>query len=227
MDINILISSSDDIAWRVSYEEAVAQAGGGFASFHLPAVDTSYDGLILCGGGDIEPIRYGKENRGSTDITPLRDEAELALTHAYLAAGKPILAICRGHQLINVALGGTLIQDLPVAQAPFHTRAQGTSEDRVHHIRAVEGSTLQGLYGSLFPVNSYHHQAVDLLGQNLKVTARSESGIVEAMEHRRLPILCVQFHPERMTGKHRRPDTVDGGAIFDWFMARCRKVPHG
>ena len=223
MTLNILISGSTDTAWRASYEEAVTQAGGLPHAAYLPAADTGYDGLVLCGGGDLDPVRYAQENRGSTEIDPKRDEAELALCAAYLAAEKPILAICRGHQLMNVALGGTLIQDLPGGQRPFHTRAEGSAQDQIHNIRSTEGSVLRRLYGEIFSVNSYHHQAADLLGQNLKVTARSESGIVEAMEHRTLPVLCVQFHPERMTLKHASPQLADGGAIFSWFMERCRE----
>lgn len=221
MDLNILISGSADASWHTNYIDAVAAAGGVPLASYLPAVDMSCDGLLLCGGGDLDPIRYAQENNGCTEIDPQRDEAEFALAEAFLSAGKPILAICRGHQLLNVVLGGTLIQDLPAAQRPFHTRAEGTTEDRVHPIRAVEGSVLRSLYGELFHVNSYHHQATDLLGQDLKVTARSESGIVEALEHKTLPILCVQFHPEKMTGKHATPALVDGGAIFRWFMEQC------
>lgn len=224
MELNILISGSPDVDWRVSYDEAISQAGGIPHSSYLPAVDTDYDGLLLCGGGDIDPIRYDQENRGSTDIDPERDELELRLTRAYLAAGKPILGICRGHQLMNVVLGGTLIQDLPAPQKVFHTRAEGSTQDQVHPIRTAESSILRKLYGEVFPVNSYHHQAADLLGSELKVTARSEAGIVEAMEHKSLPILCVQFHPERMTGKHASPDLADGGKIFEWFLARCREM---
>lgn len=224
MDLNILISGSADLPWRVSYNEAVLKAGGCPASFYLPEVDADYDGLLLCGGGDMDPAHYGRENLGSTDMDLKRDEVELALAQAYLSAGKPILAVCRGHQLLNVTLGGTLIQDLSTPQRPFHTRAEGATEDRIHPIRATEGSVLHRLYGEVFSVNSYHHQAVEDLGSGLAVTAVSESGIVEAMEHRSLPILCVQFHPERMTGKHASPALVDGGKIFDWFIARCREA---
>lgn len=224
MDLNILISGSSDTSWCFSYDEAVAQAGGIPHSAYLPEVDAGYDGLLLCGGGDLDPIHFAQENQGSTDIDPARDERELALARAYLAAGKPILAVCRGHQLLNVALGGTLIQDLPAPQKVFHTRAAGSDQDRVHPIRTAENSILRRLYSEVFPVNSYHHQATDLLGQDLKVTARSEAGIVEAMEHKTLPVLCVQFHPERMTLKHASPDLGDGGAIFTWFMERCREA---
>lgn len=222
MKANILISGSTDLSWLTRYEEAVTQSGGIPHAAYLPAVDAGYDGLLLAGGADVDPSYYGQDNRGSVEIDRARDRVELALTEAYLAAGKPILAICRGQQLLNTVLGGTLIQDLPLPHKQFHVHAQDRETALVHPIRATEGSILRKLYGEVFPVNSYHHQAVDSLGLELKITALSEGGLVEAMEHKSLPILCVQFHPERMTGALADPHTVDGGKIFDWFLAQCR-----
>ncbi len=227
MDLRVLISAPHELARLTAYSEAVLRAGGIPCGAYLPEIDTSCAGLLLCGGDDIDPARYGQENRGSAGIDPRRDETELALAAAYLAAGKPILAICRGHQLLNVALGGNLIQDLDAGLLPFHRVPEGGSGDRVHPIRAEGGSLLNRLYGEVFSVNSYHHQAVDRVGQNLIVTARSESGVVEALEHKRLPVLGVQFHPERMTGVHTSPGLVNGGAIFDWFLARCGESAQG
>ena len=131
-----------------------------------------------------------------------------------------MLAICRGHQVVNVWLGGDLIQDLDPALAPFHG---GGEEDRVHPILAEPGSLLHRLYGPVFPVNSTHHQALGRLGKGLSATARSEGGVVEAVEHDSLPLISVQFHPERMTGEKARPDTVDGGAVFQVFLNMIRK----
>ena len=148
-------------------------------------------------------------------MDPERDRAELALLDAFCAAGKPVLAVCRGLQVVNVWLGGGLVQDLPPATAPFHGGGEG---DRVHPIAAVEGSLLHRLYGPVFPVNRAHHQALGGLGRGLRVTARSEGGIAEGVEHEALPLIAVQFHPERMTGAKARPDTVDGGAIFRAFV---------
>lgn len=123
-------------------------------------------------------------------------------------------------QLINVALGGTLIQDLPPEQKIFHISGQG---DLVHPVFSPEGSTLNGLYGPVFSVNSAHHQAVDQLAEGLEAAAWSESGVVEALELPGYPVLGVQFHPERMAFGKRRLDTVDGAAIFAWFLDACRK----
>lgn len=216
----ILISGSSGS--RINYERAVAAAGGEPYSFYCPPAASEYDALLLCGGDDVDPAHFGQENRGSEGIDRARDAAELALAELYLSAGKPVLGICRGHQLLNIALGGTLIQDLSPELQLFHTRFPGAEEDKIHPVRTAEDSLLHRFYGAVCAVNSSHHQVVDQLGHGLWVTARSEAGIVEAMEHRDLPVLCVQFHPERMTGEKLRPDTVDGGAIFAWLIARCR-----
>lgn len=204
----------------VNYENAVCAAGGIPVVQYCPAVDLSFDGLVLTGGGDVEPRLYGQEDRGSLPPDPTRDRAELALVRAYLAAGKPILGICRGCQILNVALGGTLIQDLGEALNPFHRRFE---TDKVHPIQASEGSVLHSLYGPLFHVNSAHHQAVDIPGAGAVITARSEAGVAEALDLPGCPVLGVQFHPERMTGAHLRPDCTDGAAIFNWLLAHCSK----
>ncbi|MBO5918108.1 MAG: gamma-glutamyl-gamma-aminobutyrate hydrolase family protein [Oscillospiraceae bacterium] len=221
MSPRILISAATaqpDAA--LNYENAVRAAGGDFVTRYCPEVDLSFDGLLLTGGGDIEPWRYGQENCGSMPPKPERDRTELALAEAYLAAGKPILGVCRGHQVLNVALGGTLVQDLGDELNLFHRKIEA---DKVHPIHAREGSLLHTLYGPLFPVNSAHHQAADMPGSGAIITARSESGVAEALELPGKPVLGLQFHPERMTGALARPDTIDGAAIFRWFIAQCAR----
>lgn len=202
----------------VNYENAVRAAGGTPVVRYCPEMDPSFDGLLLTGGGDVAPVLYGQPDRGSLLPDHDRDRTELALVNAYLAAGKPILGICRGMQVLNVALGGTLVQDLGDSLNLFHRRLDA---DKVHPVRAQEGSILHLLYGPLFPVNSAHHQAVDVPGEGVVLTARSESGVAEAMELPGRSVLGVQFHPERMTGLHLRSDTADGAAIFHWFLSRC------
>lgn len=219
MPPRILVSASEG-GWE-NYENAILAAGGEPMGGYCPAVDTNFDGLLLCGGGDIDPTRFGQENNGSEPPDPARDAAEFALAEAFIKAGKPILGICRGHQLLNIALGGTLKQDVGDALRPFHSRCGGNA-DRVHAVRSEPDSLLDCLYGPLFSVNSSHHQALDAIGEGLIPTLWSESGIVEGMEHTSLPILAVQFHPERMTGTKSRPDTVDGAAIFKHFISLCR-----
>lgn len=212
----ILISASAS-GW-INYENALWRAGCEPVGGYCPGVDLSFDGLLLAGGADMDPTLFGQENRGSQGIDPARDAAELALALAFLSAGKPILGICRGHQVLNVALGGTLIQDLGPEQNLFHLRR---GRDQVHPVRTAPGSLLHRLYGPVFAVNSAHHQAVDRLGTGLVPTAWSESGLVEAMALETAPVLGVQFHPERMAYARRRPDTADGSFIFDWFLRQC------
>ena len=219
MKPRILISTGGGDA--ANYVAAVAAAGGRGSARYLPGPELSCDGLLLAGGGDMDPALFGQANQGSREIDPARDRAELALLDAFLGAGKPVLAICRGHQVVNVWAGGDLIQDLDPDLAPFHG---GGEEDRVHPVRAVEGSLLHRLYGPVFPVNSTHHQALGRLGKGLAVSARSEGGVIEAVEHETLPLICVQFHPERMTGARARPDTADGGAVFRAFLDMVRKT---
>ncbi len=204
----------------LNYENAVRAAGGRSVTRYCPDVDLSFDGLLLTGGGDVDPARYGQEDHSSLLLDPDRDRTELALVKAYLDAGKPILGICRGIQVLNVALGGTLVQDLGETLNTFHRRVDA---DKVHPILAQEGSVLHTLYGPLFSVNSAHHQAADIPGKSALITARSEAGVAEALEVPGKPILGVQFHPERMTGAHLRADTVDGISIFRWFMEQCTK----
>lgn len=202
----------------INYEQAIRAAGGDFITRYCPATDLSFDGLLLTGGGDVDPGQYGHSDCGSLLIDPERDRTELALAAAYLAAGKPILGICRGMQVLNVALGGTLVQDLGDLLNPFHRRIE---TDKVHPILTQTDSLLHTFYGPVFAVNSAHHQAADRPGSGVIITARSESGVAEALEVPGKPVLGVQFHPERMTGAHARPDAVDGGAIFRWFVSQC------
>lgn len=210
--MNILISVGKS-ADPTSYIRAVEKAGGTPCAMYLPEPDLRYDGLILAGGGDMEPSLFGQENRGSDNIDPARDRAELALLDAFAAAGKPIFGICRGHQVVNVWAGGGLCQDLGTKNA-IH---RWEDRDKVHRI-CTEPGVLRNLYGTSFCVNSAHHQSVEPIGRDLRVTALSPDGVVEAMEHRTLPILTTQFHPERMNG----PNVEDGSRLFQWFLNQCK-----
>ena len=213
----ILISSNRS---PDNYIQAVEQAGGVACGGYLPEVSTDYDGLLLCGGSDIDPQYYNEPIAGSVGINQARDEVEFALLKAFVDAGKPVLGICRGHQIINVFFGGSLDQDIATASA--HTsRGNG---DLVHIGMAAEDSILAKLYGREFATNSAHHQAVKRLGEGLRITMVSkEDGIVEAVEHETLPVLAVQWHPERMCFANRRSDTVDGAALFGRFLELCKK----
>ncbi|MDD6159582.1 MAG: type 1 glutamine amidotransferase [Oscillospiraceae bacterium] len=194
-----------------NYVEAVTRAGGEATAVYLPASHEEYDALILAGGGDIDPVFFGEENCGSQEIDIARDRAELALLDAFARSGKPVLGICRGHQLVNIWAGGGLIQDLGKKNAAH--RWEG--KDKVHPV-VTERGFLRELYGKRFFSNSAHHQGVGRLGKGLCAAAWAEDGVVEAMEHERLPVFTVQFHPERMNGR----DTAEGDRIFRWFLGK-------
>ena len=200
-----------------NYIDAIEALGAEAVAKYSPEVDTDYDGLILCGGADMHPSYYGEEICGSVGMDLARDEAEVALLQAYATAGKPILGICRGHQLINVFFGGSLYQD--IAESELHKRQN--DKDNAHVVSAVEGSILAELYGESFSVNSAHHQAIKELGAGLRATAYWNGQYIEAIEHGGLPILAVQWHPERMCFKNKREDTVCGADIIKYFVDLC------
>ncbi len=159
------------------------------------------DALILAGGNDIDPAIYGAERHPKTQNTvPLRDAVELALTRRAWERDMPMLGICRGMQLINVALGGTLIQHLPDEFGhEEHRRVPGSFDGADHDVRLTPGSLAARAAGELVHVTkSHHHQGIDLLGEDLEVTGYSTlDGLPEAIEapDRRF-VLGVQWHPE-------------------------------
>ncbi|MBE5772764.1 MAG: gamma-glutamyl-gamma-aminobutyrate hydrolase family protein [Clostridiales bacterium] len=176
-----------------------------------------FDGLLLPGGVDVHPGRYGQENVACGTIDEELDGIQFAICDAFIKAGKPVLGICRGHQLLNVYFSGTLIQDLE--NADHH---KWTPEgDRVHDTTAAEGSFIADIYGAEFAVNSAHHQAVDTVGEGLVVVQHSDDGVIEAMYHESLPVISVQWHPERMCFDHARTDTVDGSLVLRHFLDMC------
>jgi putative glutamine amidotransferase len=184
------------------------------------------DGLVLQGGADIHPSCYGCEPSGPTHSTDLvRDLFELDLLRAFVAAGKPVLGICRGMQLINVALGGTLHQDLvscAVASDPHHHPS--AEEDYRHGLELVAGGWLCDLYDGHLraQVNSIHHQGVDRLGDGLVVEARAPDGVVEAIRSTRHPfVVGVQWHPEFHDG--RDPQLMDRTPLMHAFLSACSR----
>ena len=209
----ILLSLSSEM--RSTYAEAVNAFGGRAYEAYLPEADAANcDGLILSGGGDVDPSIYDAENTASSLIDINRDIAEISLVAAFLAANKPVLGICRGHQVINACLGGTLIQHLKTADR--HMAKDG--KDSVHITKAAEGSFIHRLYGLRPVTNSSHHQAIDRLAPNLKAVQWAEDGVIEACCHKSKPIYTVQWHPERMCLKYKQDGVDDGEKLFRWFI---------
>jgi len=189
-----------------------------------PSLLGRLDGLILTGGVDISPELYGAPAHPTvTRTSPARDEFELALLADALERDLPVLGICRGSQMLNVALGGTLIQDIPSA-VPEHASHDDPERPRAaiaHRVRVDAGSRLASILGRTdLEVNSFHHQAVDRLGRGLVVTARAEDGVIEGIE---LPsarfVVGVQWHPEAFV---KSPEVF--GALFSALVA-ARHVP--
>ncbi len=204
-----------------SYPEAVAAAGGlPLLCGEVCAEDMAdaCDALMLSGGSDISPSYFGEEVLNDTvKVNPDRDAYEMALARAFLERQKPILAICRGFQIVNVVLGGDLYQDL-VEQKDLHHMDRALR----HPVRAEADSVLGRLYGTDFHVNSTHHQAVRNLGEGLRPTAWSPEGLVEAYEHTSGLIWGTQFHPERLTGPYWDDRTPDMNAYFAAFVQMVR-----
>ena len=215
---------------REQYLEAIRRAGAEpIAIFPNDPLPESFDGLCLTGGGDIDPARYGADNVASTEIDEARDATELAILERALARDVPILGICRGLQLINVHLGGSLEQH-HLGHAPKYPPEGATVADDPagpdavrHDVTAEPGSKLAAACGDdVFVVNSSHHQVVtsDRLASDLRATAHVGE-LVEALEspgHRW--VVAVQWHPER---------TAQVGAaatrIFDAFVAEVKRTP--
>jgi len=212
----------DAVSLSNRYMMAVVAAGG--VPGILPLIpDTATlaelvrraDGLVLTGGEDVQPGLYAKAlapalRRKVKLVEPERDLVELMLVREAIRQQCPILAICRGHQMLNVALGGTLVVDIPT-QVPGCVRHRRLDRrfDLVHDVAVQPGSRLAGLLGeSRVGVNSTHHQAVDRVAPTLLASARADDGVVEAMEpdpaqNGGLPwVLSVQFHPERLYDRY-------------------------
>lgn len=218
MQVKLLLSANQKTEL---YVQAVEGCGAQAVARYCPDDSPEdYDGLILCGGNDINPAYYQAELNGSLNIDDARDESEFALLHAFLQAKKPVLGICRGFQLLNVAFGGSLIQHLDTVE--LHRKS--TPPELVHDVVAEKGSYFERTYGERFSVNSYHHQGLDAIGEGLRVTLRSPiDGIAEGFEHESLPCFGVQWHPERTCFAQSRPDAVDGSPIFYHFIELCKR----
>lgn len=170
------------------------------------------DALLLPGGGDITPGFFGEKNHGSRNIDTELDILQLQALAFCVRERKPILGICKGMQLINVGLGGTVVQDLPTAwMHRYHDRDQ-------YHTSVIEGSSwLHSLYGGEARINSAHHQSIGVIGRGLRVVQRCPlDGCPEALAHESLPIIGVQWHPERLDAGET---AVSGEKVLLYFLS--------
>ena len=182
------------------------------------AVLDSVAGLVLTGGEDVDPARYGeKRHEKVRSVNAARDATESALIEEARARGKPVLAICRGIQMLNVALGGTLVQDIPSqCNTSIAHDEEGARDSRSHEIDIESGSLIAKAVGAEHvAVNSFHHQSVKRVADGLRVTARSPDGIIEGLESTDEDwwVMAVQWHPEEMTDS---PEPWDRG-LFKAF----------
>ncbi len=218
---------------RDNYTRSVYQAGGLPIIFPMPSADPAVlddylagvDGLLFTGGEDVHPRHYGESVRAECgEIDPDRDDFELGLARRALERGIPTFGICRGIQLMNVACGGTLFQDLserPGTKPEHRTKREERAQLR-HGVRILPDTRLREIVGSEeVKVTSTHHQLINRLGTGLRASALGDDGIIEAVERPDHPFfLAVQWHPERMADRH--PDQL---ALFQALVRSASRRP--
>ena len=214
------------------YLDGVAAVGGRPALIgHALDVDDAkrtlerFDGLLLSGGSDVHPSLYGAEINGTVDPDIDADRSDLAYLQAARSLGIPVLGICKGLQIANVAFGGTLHQDIWSDQGNHPARPEHTEEPQLtaaadafladrHEVTLAEGSLIAKIVGTQRLItNSLHHQAADRVGDELIVTGRADDGTVEVLEHPDGQLIAVQWHPERMGEA--------GWPLFRWLVERA------
>lgn len=214
----------DSYSNGLKYAAAIARAGGIVNTVaplqehleHVAELVNTCDGVLIQGGGDIDPRRYGEQQRTDTvyGIVPAHDEFETAVVREAVRLDKPVLAICRGIQVLNVALGGSLHQDLGDVLADRESHW-----DTYHPIVLEAGSRVSSAMSTLSPEksHSFHHQALKDVATDLVVTARAPDGVIEAVEHRICGwVVGVQWHPEDDAGESQTQQS-----LFDAFVAQC------
>ncbi|MCD7862889.1 MAG: gamma-glutamyl-gamma-aminobutyrate hydrolase family protein [Lachnospiraceae bacterium] len=182
-----------------------------------------FAGLILPGGSDMDPALYGQENCGCRKIRRWLDLAQLNILDIFVKYKKPVLGICKGAQVINVFFGGTLIQDLPNHDHHQSYYENHERKDSHHPARILPDTPLTDIWDDdEIIINSAHHQAVDRIAEGLSVCAYSDDGVIEGLYHRDLPILALQWHPERMAYAHYVEGWSDGSLVFQSFKKRLK-----
>lgn len=212
----------------IHYIHSVHKAGG--VPILLPLVASEeavelwldrLDGIILSGGMDVAPHLYGQEPvRDMGGIDGAKDDMEMILVPKLLNSDMPTLAICRGIQVVNVAAGGTLFQDVKLANDnPLKHSQRSTDERPTHSVDIAPDSWMHEVFGATRArVNSYHHQSVDRVAEGFRVTATASDGIIETMEHvKHRFMMCVQFHPELMT------HLPEFHRLFETHVQACKK----
>lgn len=219
-----MVSPDGNSYIKPDYISAIERAGGRAILFPVSKIEENLDffidmcdAFVFAGGPDIEPVRYGeKKSEKCFDTVPERDDFEFFVFPRVLASGKPLLGICRGSQLMNTALGGTLYQDIPTQVASEVAHREGGRDTR-HEMNIIKGTPLYDIIGrERININSYHHQAVKELGRGIIAMADADDHIIEAIciEGHRFAI-GLQWHPERMKNEH-------GDAIFSALIQACK-----
>lgn len=196
----------------INYEKALNSLGAHADTTLNVEEAAAADFLILPGGGDITPAFFGQSNKGSHGIDTELDIIQLQALERFAAQQKPVLGICKGLQIINVHFGGTIKQNIDTADSH-----RWIGHDQMHHVYhncCSRTDFFYQLYGSSALVNSAHHQAVDRLGSSLSCVCLAGDGTIEGIEHDSLPIIAVQWHPERMMDK-------GGDILLYYFLNNC------
>lgn len=210
MNPNLSIAIVGRAADTVNYETAARQLGIPYFTTLNAQEASGATHLLLPGGGDITPAFFGQTDHGSHNIDTELDILQFQALDSFIASGKPVLGICKGLQLINVRFGGTILQD--IATAKQHKWIGADQTHHVYHSTLNRTDFFYQLYGDSTKVNSAHHQAVDHPGNDLIPVCRAGDNIIEGLSHRSLPIIAVQWHPERMLKS-------GGDILFHYFLS--------
>lgn len=201
-----------EAVWAAGGEPVVLHGPAWAPTRELPERLARFDAVLLPGGADLDPLRYGQDPVAEIDgVVPFQDDLDLAVARAVVTGELPTLAVCRGMQVLNVALGGTLHQHLSETTVPHR--------DAIHDVIVEGGSRLHAIVtADRISVSSYHHQAVDRLATDLVVTAWADDGTIEAAEHRTADVVAVQWHPEDL-----HASSASDAALFADLVERATK----